>query len=237
MKKNLLIACVILLASQFSYSQELWFDAGAKGSWGATFLYNQNLVNDANYSQQISTGYSFGGKFGFNFGYVHGITLDAMYAQNSQLYNIKEGFSNVNDLTVDWNTIDLYVLYRHYRTINYFEIGPKFSLMNIARNNGVETTQFYAKNYPSAVLGFGWYVFGREAFTATAGIRVEYGLTDLINADGKAAGYPANPVTSTAFDPYYNTNPLIAELVFEINWGIGYFAKTACAGRRHFFSF
>jgi len=86
--------------------------------------------------------------------------------------------------------------------------------MNIVRNNDVETTQFYAENYPSAVIGFGWYVFGREAFTATAGIRVEYGLSDIINTDGKALGYPANPVTTTAFDPYYNTNPLIAQLVF-----------------------
>ena len=105
------------------------------------------------------------------------------------------------------------------------------------RNNNIETTQFYVENYPSAVIGFGWYVFGKEAFTATAGIRVEYALTDVISADGKAAGYPANPVRVTAFDPYETTNPLSAQLVFEINWGIGYFAKTACAGRKHFFSF
>lgn len=237
MKKALLIIVFGIFGMFNSSAQELWFDAGAKGSYGPTFLYNQNLVNNANYSQQISTGYSFGGKFGFNFGYIHGITLDAMYAQNKQLYNIKEGFSDINDLTVNWKTIDLYVLYRLYRTINYFEIGPKFSLTNIVRNNDVETTQFYVENYPSAVIGFGWYVFGREAFTATAGIRVEYALSDIINADGKAAGFPANPVATTAFEPYYNTNPLVAQLVFEINWGIGYFAKTACAGRKHFFSF
>jgi len=237
MKKSILILCIAVFGINMVNAQELWFDAGVKGSWGPSFLYNQNLVNDANFSQQISNGYSVGGKFGFNFGYIHGITIDAMYAQNKQYYNIKEGFSDVEELTVNWKSIDLYVLYRLYRTINYFEVGPKFSLMNIVRNNDVESTQFYVENYPSAVIGFGWYIFGRETFTATAGIRVEYGLSDLINADGKAAGYPANPVRTTAFDPYESTNPLIAQLVFEINWGIGYFAKTACAGRRHFFTF
>jgi hypothetical protein len=237
MKKLLLVFVIGMFSMNMMNAQELWFDAGIKGSWGPTFLLNENLVNDANYSQQISNGYSFGGKFGFNFGYIHGITLDAMYSQNKQFYNIKEGFSDVEDLTVDWKSIDLYVLYRLYRTINYFEVGPKFSLMNIVRNNNIETTQFYVENYPSAVIGFGWYVFGKEAFTATAGIRVEYALTDVISADGKAAGYPANPVRVTAFDPYETTNPLSAQLVFEINWGIGYFAKTACAGRKHFFSF
>jgi hypothetical protein len=237
MKKAILIILLGLIGFFQTSAQEMWFDAGIKGSWGPTFLYNESLVNDANYSQQISNGYSFGGKFAFNFGYIHGISIDAMYSQNSQDYNIKEGFSDITDLSVDWKTIDLYVLYRLYRTINYFEIGPKFSLMNIVRNNNVETTQFYAENYPSAVIGFGWYVFGRETFTATAGIRVEYGLSDIINTDGKALGYPANPAATTAFDPYNSTNPLIAQLVFEINWGLGYFAKTACSGRRHFFSF
>lgn len=237
MKKSLLILLMVLFGMGQSFSQELWFDAGLKGSWGPTFLYNQNLVNDANYSQQISNGYSVGAKFGFNFGYIHGITFDAMYAQNKQLYNIKEGFASVDDLTVAWKTIDLYLLYRLYRTINYFELGPKYSLTNIVRNNNVETTQYYAESYPSAVIGFGWYVFGRETFTATLGLRIEYGLSDIISGDGRAEGYPANPVATEAFDPYYSTNPLIAQLVFEVNWGIGYFAKTACAGRRHFFSF
>lgn len=236
MKRAIFILVIGFFGLNLANAQELWFDAGIKGGWGPTFLYNQNLVNDASYSQQISTGYTVGGKFGFNFGYIHGITLDAMYAQNEQFYNIKESVS-ADDLTVNWNTLDLYVLYRLYRTINYFEVGPKFSFPNVVRNNNVESTQYYVDNYPSAVLGFGWYVFGRETFTATLGVRVEYALSDIINAEGKSAGYPANPIQTTAFEPYYTTNPLIAQVVFEINWGLGYFAKTACAGRRHFFSF
>ena len=121
MKRAIFVLLIGIFGLNLAYSQELWFDAGLKGGWGPTFLYNQSLVNDANYSQQISNGYTVGGKFGFNFGYIHGITFDAMYAQNKQFYNIKESVST-EDLTVNWKTIDLYVLYRLYRTINYFEI-------------------------------------------------------------------------------------------------------------------
>jgi hypothetical protein len=237
MKKTILL----ILASFFIFfnaqAQEMWFDAGLKGGWGPTFLYNQNLVNNANYSQQISTGYGLGAKFGFNFGYVHGISIDAIYSQNKQYYRLKDGFSSVPDLTVEWKTIDFYVLYKMYRAINYLEIGPKFSLMQLARNNGVESTPNYVENYPSAVLGFGWYIMGRDAFNVIGGIRIEYGLSDIISPAGKDAGYPAYPVQTEAFDPYYASNPVIAQLVFEVNWGIGYFAKTACSGRRHFFKF
>ena len=233
MKKTLLIAIIGMMSFNLGIGQELWFDAGVKGSWGPTFLLNQNLTNNSEFGQQISTGYSMGGKFGFNFGYIHGITFDAMYSQNSQTYSPKD----LNPFSVDWNNIDLYLLYRVYRTINYLEIGPKYSLVNTVRNDGVETTQYYTDQYASAVLGFGWYVFGRETFTATLGMRIEYGFVDMISGEGKSLGFPVNPVATTAFEPYKPTNPVIAQVVFELNWGIGYFAKTACAGRKHFFAF
>ena len=60
---------------------------------------------------------------------------------------------------------------------------------------------------------------------------------DIISNEGKENGYPVNPFRKVAYENYKTTNPLIAQLVFELNWGLGYFAKTACGGRRHFFSF
>ncbi len=229
----------VLLLAMFSFwhlnSQDIWFDAGIKGAWGPTLLYNSNTMNDLVLNQQVNTGFAVGGKFSFNFGYIHGITFDLMYANGHQNYQNVENVNNSVD--VKWKTYDLYVLYRMYRTINYMELGPKFSKVQSFTNNDVDSKQFYLPNYPSAVLGFGWYAFGRKAFTGTIGLRVEYAFNDIISADGKETGYPVNPFKSTAYDPYKTTNPLSAQLVFELNWGIGYFAKTACGGRRHFFSF
>lgn len=227
---------ILLFALNLSLkSQDMWFDAGIKGVWGPTILMNQNTMTEDLLNQKLNTGFGVGGKFSFNFGYIHGITFDLMYSNGHQFY---ENLENVNnDVDVRWKTYDLYVLYRMYRTINYLELGPKFSKVQSFKNNDVETNQFYVKNYPSAVLGFGWYAFGRKAFTGTIGLRFEYAFNDIISKEGKDNGYPVNPYKTVAYENYKTTNPLIAQLVFELNWGLGYFAKTACGGRRHFFSF
>ena len=215
-----------------SHAQDIWFDAGIKASYGPTFLYNKNTVNSAEFDQKINTGFGVGGKFSFNFGYIHGITFDLMYSNGQQKY---QNLSNTDlDQDVKWKSYDLYVLYRMYRTINYLELGPKFSKTIDFTNNDVDAKNYYAESFPSAVLGFGWYVFGRKTFTGTLGFRFEYGFNDLISDTGKEYGYPLPTAT---FDSYETTNRVSAQLVFELNWGIGYFAKTACGGRRHFFSF
>ena len=219
----------IVLNAQF-----IWFDAGLKGSWGPTFLINENTLSENYLEQRLNTGYAFGGKFGINFGFHNGITFDLMYSNGRQKYRDLQNFGN--DIDVNWKTYDLYVLYRMYRTISYLEIGPKFSQVHNFYNNNTVTNQYYIKSYPSAVLGFGWYAFGKKTFTGTIGFRIEYAFNDLINKEGQDIGYPVNPYRTTRYDNYKTTNPLIAQLVFEMNFGIGYFATTACGGRRHFFS-
>ncbi len=234
MKKIFVFVVVFLNFSQLSISQEIWFDAGIKWAWGPTLLINKNAMNDAHLNQKINTGFGYGAKAALNFGYIHGITFDFLFNNGHQSYvNTNQ---NNEKLDINWKSKDLYVLYRLYRTINYFEIGPKFTWVSSFENNSVETTDYYVDKYPSAVLGFGWYVFGNKAFTGTLGLRFEYAFNDIINPDGKESGYPTAPfkLTEKSYSP---TNPLIAQISFEINWGLGYFAKTACGGRKHFFSF
>ncbi len=216
-------------------AQQLWFDAGIKGDWGPTLLFNKNAMNEQYLNQKVSTGFGYGAKFAINFGYIHGFTFDFMINNGHQEYEATE--SKYESVDVKWKTYDAYILYRLYRTINYMEIGTKFSKVASFRNNDVDTKQFYVKSYPSAVLGFGWYVFGNKAFTGTLGIRIEYAINDIISQEGKDNGYPVNPFKKEPYDKYASTNPLIAQLSFELNWGLGYFAKTACGERRHFFSF
>lgn len=234
MKNKLLIFSLILFSFSMVKAQEMWFDAGIKGSFGPTFLLNTNVLDDSGLDQKITNGYGVGGKFSFNFGYIHGITIDLMYSRGHQNY---KSINTTTNTDVKWNNYDLYVLYRMYRTINYLELGPKFSKVNEFTNNDVVRTSYYNKSYPSAVLGFGWYVFGRKAFTGTLGFRFEYGFDDIISDSGKENGYPVNPYRTTGYTNYKTTNPLLAQVVFELNWGIGYFAKTACAERKHFFKF
>jgi len=233
--KKIILLSVLFFAINFGLkSQQMWFDAGLKGAYGPTMLINKNVMDERNLTQKITTGFGYGGKFAINFGYIHGITFDFMLNTAHQGYD----YTKTNEtLDVDWQTKDIYVLYRLYRTINYMEIGPKFSKVSYFRNNDIDTDGNYVESYPSAVLGFGWYIFGNKSFTATMGLRFEYAFNDILNKTGKENGYPVNPYRTTSYDDYTTTNPFIAQLSFEINWGLGYFAKTACGGRRHFFSF
>jgi len=232
------LAAIFFIFTAFSglKAQELWFDAGIKGAWGPTMIIDKNIMDEAHLNQNINTGFGYGAKFAINFGYIHGITFDFMLNNGHQTYDITE---NNNNGTVDikWNTFDIYVLYRLYRTINYLEIGPKFSKVSSFKNDDKETSDFYQKSFPSAVLGFGWYVFGNKSFTGTLGVRVEYAFNDIVTPEGKDLGYPVNPYRTKGYDDPATTHILTAQLSFELNWGIGYFAKTACGGRRHFFSF
>lgn len=234
MKKFILLT-VVFFAINFSLkSQELWFDAGVKGAYGPTMLINKNVLDERNLNQKITTGFGYGAKFAINFGYYHGITFDLM------LNSAHQGFDYTKtdeELDINWKTKDLYVLYRHYRTINYMEFGPKFSKVSSFQNNDEDSDKNYVSSYPSAVLGFGWYIFGNKSFTATMGLRFEYAFNDIINKTGKENGYPVYPYRTESYEKYATTNPLIAQLSFEINWGLGYFAKTACGGRHHFFAF
>ncbi|HHH52349.1 MAG TPA: hypothetical protein ENK91_01710 [Bacteroidetes bacterium] len=232
--KKLILPLLLFFTISVS-AQELWFDAGLKGAWGPTLLFNKNAMDEAYLNQKLNTGFGYGAKFAINFGYIHGFTFDFMLNNGHQQYDVTEtGYQPVD---IKWKTYDIYALYRLYRTINYLEIGPKFSSVSSFRNNDVDTKQFYVSNYPSAVLGFGWYVFGNKSFTGTLGIRIEYAFNDIISQEGKEVGYPVNPFRTEPYDTYATTNPLIAQLSFELNWGLGYFAKTACGERRHFFSF
>ena len=234
--RRLLLLAVLIFSATFTVSaQELWFDAGIKGAWGPTLIINKNVMDEAHLNQKISTGFGYGAKFAVNFGYIHGITFDYMFNNGNQVYDNTENPSNSVD--VSWKTQDIYVLYRLYRTINYLELGPKFSRVTSFTNNDKNSEDYYQSSYPSAVLGFGWYVFGNKSFTGTLGVRIEYAFSDLVNVDGKELGYPVHPYRTTAYEDPASTNFLIAQLSFELNWGLGYFAKTACGERRHFFSF
>jgi len=63
-----------------------------------------------------------------------------------------------------------------------------------------------------------------------SGLRLEYGLTDFVSADGIASGFPSN--NSGLADPG-KTVPFRVSFGLEISFGIGGIAQASC-GRRGF---
>ena len=236
MKRTIISLLAFLFCLNLN-AQEFWFEAGLKGGGGLSFLYNKNIVDDSNWDYALTPMYGVGAKFSCNFGPYHGVFFEGLYNKSGQdwTYNIATS-TNDFDYSVEWQSIDLYVLYRGIRNRAYFEIGPRYSLIQkfeqTALMGTTETTDFYESSYFGAALGFGGYIAGSETFSVGIGMRLNYGFGDIVNDKGLAEGngFP-NPVKDIAYETEEKTNIMFAQFLVEFNFGVGRFAKTACSER------
>lgn len=239
MKHILSLLLVFAAIQMYGQKKIVWFDVGLKAQYGATGLYNKAIVDSKDYNYKVSTGYSFGGKLGINFGY-NGLAIDVMKSTAKQEFEV----ANSNTLkTVNWSALDVYALFRNAKNLGYFEIGPKISFLSKAEDNvdgsTVDRTGDYNKNNIAGVVGFGANLMGNDGrFSGILGLRFEYGFTDMVNASGgtSAANAPLRNAAVYA-NGYKKTNPVFAGVVFELNWGVGYFAKAQCGARSKFIMF
>ncbi|HMR89325.1 MAG TPA: hypothetical protein PKD51_14285 [Saprospiraceae bacterium] len=248
MKQFFTIAVILVSLQLYGQKKIVWFDMGAKVQYGAAGLYNAAIANSDGYDYNISTGYSYGGKLGINFGY-NGLAIDVMRSTAKQEFE-KTGSTAVP--TVNWQSWDVYALFRNAKNLGYFEIGPKISFVSKVEDNLVDggsvgtsltdRTTNYNKNNIAGVIGFGANIMGNDgAFSGILGLRLEYSFTDFVGPEGATIG--ANGVNAPLRDPlvyadgYKKSNVAFAGLVFELNWGIGYFAKAQCGARSKFIMF
>src|SRR5690606_39200304 len=120
--------------------------------------------------------YGAGAKFSVNFGPYNGIFLEGLYNKSAQDFNYNIATSTEDfEYSVEWQSIDLYMLYRGIRNRAYFEIGPMYSLIQkVEQGTGgtlAETTNFYKDSYFGGAFGFGGYVAGTESFSVGIGLR------------------------------------------------------------------
>ena len=241
--KKLLFIFVLIISTQMSFGQA-WTDVGLKVGYGLSLLNNKNLFNDNQYVHEVNGAYSLGAKAGVNIGEFNSITFDIGISQLKQNFNYTVG-SNENAVdyqnNIVWKNLDMYLMYRNTRSSAYIEIGPMLSRIKKVTQTDTganfkdkDTKSFYSDKYLSAVLGFGGYVFGSERFTLMLGLRAHYAFQDMISDAGQKANYPA-PFGADKFDTYEKSNPIFIQAVMEFNFGLGFFAKTACTGRLHWF--
>ncbi len=232
MKKITFLLLAFLSLNVFAQKNIVWFDCGLKVQAGAGGFYNKAVGDSKNFNHEISysSGLSYGGKIGINWQY-NGISIEAYSAKGSQ------ALENLGDVakapTYAWKSTDVYTLYRNAKNLGYFELGPKVSFLNKATQtlgSSPETSvkdNFNKMNY-AGVLGFGANVLGSDGrFSGILGLRFEYGFTDIYKSG-------SNLLDLT---PRATTNPYFAGIVFEANWGIGYFGKAQCGARSKFIMF
>lgn len=239
--KNLLILVVLITSSASSLSSQkiyFWLDAGLKVSGGTGLLYNNNLINDREIQPVFASTYGIGGKFGFNFGEFHAITIDAMYSLSAQRNELKSENIDLVNKRIAYNSADFFLMYRYNRNLNYVELGAKYSLyqrfsQTLNGSNNEIVNENFVDNMISPVLGFGYYMFNADAFTANLGFRLSYGLFDILSATGIENDFYVAPL---AYDEYASTNPAFMEIVLELNFGLGQYAKSVCGKRASFMS-
>jgi hypothetical protein len=233
MKKIYLLFIMLIHLNISAQKEVVWFDWGIKLQGGGRGFYNK-AVEDApkiNHELGLSTGQGIGLKLGVNWQY-QGLSLEGFYNRGKQsLENL-----DASNYSYDWTSIDIYPLYRNAQNLGYFELGPKVSFLGKANrvNSSVSddvTSSFNKLNY-GAVMGFGANIMGNEeAFSGILGLRFEYGLNDFIKTGDLT--HPINTVSSTRS----KTIPFFAGLVFEFNFGIGYFGRAQCGARSKFIMF
>lgn len=236
--KYITILLILFFGATLS-AQSFYIDAGLKAQMGTTRLHNASIESHPNWSYDLANGFAYGGKVGFNFE-DHGITVDVMFGKGSSSFENNDANMVLGNLITDYSTTDIYLLYRLSRYRGYLELGPKVSFIRDITNRditGVESNvaEFYEDNAYSGVLGFGTYVIGTDgSFSGIFGLRIEYGLTDMLTQpNGEDMGLPV--LQADLYENGLNsTIPFFAGLVFELNWGIGYYGKASCGARGKF---
>lgn len=249
--KNLFLIIALSLGISFgAQSQKLdfWLDAGLKIQTGFTALYNANATtansSDQQWDNTLASGTKYGVKLGMNFNYT-GVSLDIMKGKMrgkfQEINNTAGGTLSEDEITLD--VTDIYLLFRNAKHKGYFELGPKYSIINdVTRVNSISAessnvSSLYETSNMGLVLGFGTYILGPEdgRFSGILGFRVEYGFQDSVNEVGRTSADNRQPVNYGG--DFASTNSIFAGIVFEFNWGIGGVGQARCGERSKFIWF
>ena len=194
--KKILLSLSLLFVIPVVQAQSV--RVGAKGSANSTWLLNTNVFDT---DEELDHSASFGGNAGISATYMFndliGLSLDVMFASVNQQYKGEiKGLSGDNTfmLKEKLRYIDLPLMFKlTSKQGPYFEIGPKFSLLNAHReelkfdndnysvfNTGGNFKNDFTAFQISAVLGFGVDINIAKDMYITVGLRLAYGISDAM---------------------------------------------------------
>jgi hypothetical protein len=177
-------------------AQVFTFDAGVKGAFGATEMFNNNISDlGAIQDYKMSTGSNYGLAFNANLKNI-GLTVEFLGGQFNTGY---QGTIGSTDYTsnVEISTFSIPILLKlGEQTGGYTEIGISTNgvrkatyandlpISNPLTTTGRDVTTSY-KSFTTAVLGFGSKVSLGDKFPLilNVGVRFQYGFTDAEGVD------------------------------------------------------
>lgn len=232
------------LKGKKSSGGETYIVIGARGGPQATWLFNKNMIDDDAIKYKFS-----GGGYG---GIMLGLHLTEMFAINGEClfagYSRKIA-SNIDSL--DWSSTEKLsylefpvLLHLDFEGFKYLELGVKFGNLkgakvaydpdpaNVSSN---DMKKYYSKGNTALVFGWGTGLWGSGGLLFSTGIRLTYGLDDIISDEGGRGDQyvtladPANPKS------YQKTNIITAAFHFSLDFDLGWVVKSSC-GRNYKFT-
>ncbi len=241
MKRLVLLVLVVCSTSGMS---QVWFDLGLKGGVGSGFLMNKTLNSDARLSVGPGLNHFYGAKAGVNIGEMIGFTLDFTFGDNRYHFFQADlnGSTTSYRYDIRYTSFNFAPLFRYTKEMSYLEVGPQFSFLRGGNvSNGFATTSpTLAEEYirpmtTKMIFGFGGHMVGNEIISLMMGLRFSYMISDLTNDVYEETTWP--------FESYFDitesnaSHPLDVQLVFELNYSLGYFVRASCGRRTAFLTF
>lgn len=222
--KKVLLSVGLFAMTMSAKAQVISFDAGLKGAFSATEMFNNNISDlGATQDYKMATGSNFGLALNSNFGKI-GLTIEILRGTFNTGYQGTLG-NTAYTSNVALKTFSIPILVRlGGQTGGYTEIGISTNGVRSATySNDLSTatsdvTGKYS-SYTTAVLGFGSNISLGDSFPLilNVGMRLQYGITDAAGVD--ALGID---LTNTLFYPTYQKSSaasvgLQVGLTYKIN--------------------
>ena len=188
--KKVLLSVGLFAMTMSAKAQVLSFDAGLKGAYSATEMFNNNISDlGAIQDYKMSTGSNFGLALNSNFGKI-GVSLEFLTGTFNTGYQGTLG-STAYTSNVALKTFSIPILVRlGGQTGGYAEVGISTNGVKSATYSNSLTTATgdvtgKYNSYTTAVLGFGSNISLGDSFPLilNVGIRLQYGITDTAGVD------------------------------------------------------
>lgn len=221
---------------------------GVRGSFNSTWLLNQNQLNDKGLKYKTSWGGSGGIMVGAHYSQWGAVFVEGLYSTHSQKItsNIDSmSWTNKTNLTYYEFPILLHFVPKEFK---YIEAGIKISTLanvkgtynsSLVNYSNQDIQSNFEKSNLSLVFGWGSAMWGDGGGLINLGIRLTYGLSDIISTSGgRGNDYYALSDGITATPKSYKlTNTATIGLHLTYDFDLGWWLHDSCKRKYKFFLF
>ncbi len=218
--KKVLLSVGLFAMTMTAKAQVLTFDAGLKGAFSATEMFNNNISDlGATQDYKMATGSNYGLALNANLGKI-GLTVEFLPGKFNTGYQGTLG-NTAYTSNVELSTFSIPILVKFGgQTGGYAEVGISTNGVNKATYSNSLTTATSVvtgkyNSYTTAVLGFGSKISLGDDFPLilNVGVRLQYGITD-------AAGVDALGADLKDYSPYQKSSAASAGLNVGLTYRI-----------------